>query len=79
MRPDMASLVLQTVEGLLAEGALVRPWEVLSLLVMRGLGVLEKGSHEAHGSSGHGRLCLWSSDVGRMQGRTLMVVGGVRV
>jgi hypothetical protein len=50
----MASLVLQTVESLIAERALVRPGQVLSELVRLLRGVLQKRSHEAHGSSSHG-------------------------
>jgi len=39
---DVASLVFQTVEGLVAERALVRPWQVLSRLVVALLrGVLQ--------------------------------------
>lgn len=51
---DMASLVLQTVEGLVAERALVRPGKILSGLLCLLRGVLEKRRHEADGGSGHG-------------------------
>ena len=50
---DVASLVLQTVKGLVAERALVRPWEILSGLLRLLRGVLEQRSHEADGGSGH--------------------------
>ena len=51
---DVTGLVLQTVEGLVTEGALVRTGEVLARLLL-GLLLLQEGSHEAHGSSSHGR------------------------
>lgn len=54
---NMASLVLEAVEGLLAQRALVRAREVVPLVVVRGLCVLEQRRHEAHGGSGHRRLC----------------------
>lgn len=41
MGPDMASLMLKTMEGLLAKRALVGAGEVLPLLVLRALSVLE--------------------------------------
>lgn len=51
---DVTSLVLETVEGLVAERALVRTGQVLSRFFVALLGgVLEQGSHEAHGGSGH--------------------------
>lgn len=54
VRSDVPSLVLQTVEGLIAQRALVRPGQVLSSLVLGLLwGVLQQRSHEAHGSGGH--------------------------
>lgn len=40
MRADMASLVLETVEGLVTQRALVRTREVVSLVVVWGLRVL---------------------------------------
>jgi hypothetical protein len=43
--PDMTGLVLEAVEGLLAQRALVRPGQVLSLVFLLGLVVLEHGSH----------------------------------
>lgn len=69
--PDVAGLVLKTMEGLLAEGTLVGARE----LVLAGgivLGVLEERSHEAHGGSGHGR-------VGRGRGLLGSVSGGAVV
>lgn len=51
---DVTGLVLQTVEGLVAKRALVGPGQVLAGLLL-GLLLLQKGSHEAHGSSSHGR------------------------
>jgi len=51
---DVTGLVLQPVEGLVTEGALVRTGEVLARLLL-GLLLLQEGSHEAHGSSSHGR------------------------
>lgn len=52
---DVTSLVLEAVEGLLAERALVGPGEVLARLVVTLLGgVLEQRSHEAHSSGSHG-------------------------
>jgi hypothetical protein len=52
---DVARLVLQAVEGLVAERALVRPRQILSSLIVALLGgVLHQRSHEAHGGSGHG-------------------------
>jgi hypothetical protein len=53
---NVASLVLQTVESLIAERALVRPGQVLSELVRLLRNVLQKRSHEAHGSSSHGAV-----------------------
>ena len=41
-------------EGLLAEGALVGPWKILAGFILRGLSILEEGSHEAHRGSRHG-------------------------
>jgi hypothetical protein len=49
---DVTGLVLQAVEGLVTERALVRTGEILARL-FRGLLLLQKGSHEAHGSSSH--------------------------
>jgi hypothetical protein len=51
---DMASLVFQTVESLIAKRALVGPGEILSRLVRLLRGVLQQRRHEAHGSSSHG-------------------------
>ena len=51
---DVTGLVLQTVEGLVTERALVRARQVLPRLFL-GLLLLQEGSHEAHGSSSHGR------------------------
>lgn len=52
---DVASLVLKTVESLIAERALVGPGQVLSSVVLGLLrGVLQQRSHEAHGGSSHG-------------------------
>jgi hypothetical protein len=56
MCPDMAGLVLETVKGLLTQRALVRAREVLTSIILCGLGVLEERSHKAHGGSGHGRI-----------------------
>ena len=71
---DVTSLVLETVEGLLAERALVGPGEVLSRLVVALLaGVVEQRSHEAHGSGSHGGVVGWS---GRL---LLLVLSGLRV
>jgi hypothetical protein len=65
---DVTSLVLQTVEGLVAERALVGPGKVLARLVVALLGgVLKEGSHEAHGSSSHG-------GVGSSGGRVLLLL-----
>lgn len=50
---DMAGLVLQTVEGLVAERALVGTGQVLARLILGLLLLLQKRSHEAHGSSSH--------------------------
>ena len=53
---DMASLVLETMEGLVAERALVGPGEVLAgFFLSLLLGVLQQGRHEAHGGSSHRR------------------------
>jgi len=52
---DMASLVLQTVEGLVAERALVGPGEILSRLILL-RGVLQQRRHEADGGSSHGSV-----------------------
>ena len=51
---DVAGLMLQTVEGLFAERALVRAREVARALVI--LGVLEERRHQAHGSRRHGSV-----------------------
>ena len=37
---DVSSLVLEAMEGLIAEWALVRPWKILSLVVLGRLYVL---------------------------------------
>lgn len=54
---DVASLVFKTVESLIAEGALVGTGQVLLSSIVLDLlrGVLQQRSHEAHGSSSHGR------------------------
>lgn len=49
---DVAGLMLQAMEGLIAERALVRTGKVLARLFW-GLLLLQEGSHEAHGSSSH--------------------------
>lgn len=71
---DVTSLVLETMEGLLAERALVGPGEVLARLVVTLLaGVLEQRSHEAHGSGSHGVAS-------RRRGWLLLLIrGGLRV
>ena len=51
---DVASLVLEAVESLIAERALVGAREVLARLFVLLRGVLQEGSHEAHGGGGHG-------------------------
>lgn len=56
MRPDVAGLMLQTVEGLLAQRALVGAGEVLAGLVLGLLGVLEERGHEADSSRRHGSV-----------------------
>ena len=53
---DVTGLVLEAVEGLLAQRALVGPWQVLARLVLGLLGVLEQGRHEAHGGRRHGEV-----------------------
>ena len=69
---NVASLVLQTVEGLVAERALVRPRKILSGLLCLLRGVLEKRRHEADGGSGHrGGGCR-----GRWWLLLLLVLGG---
>lgn len=71
---DVASLVLETVEGLFTERALVRPGEILSRLVVILLAsILEQRSHEAHGSGSHGGV------VSRRGGLLLLIGRGVRV
>jgi len=75
---NVASLVLETVEGLVAERALVGTGQVLSRLFLGGLlgSVLEERSHEAHGAGSHGRVlvdggrglgsgCVWVEEVGK--------------
>jgi hypothetical protein len=61
VRSDVACLVLETVEGLVTERALVRPREILPHLVVGRLlwGILEQRRHEAHGGCGHGTLWRW--------------------
>jgi hypothetical protein len=79
---DVTGLVLQTVEGLVAERALVGPGEILARLVLAVLlGILQEGGHEADGSGSHVRL---GSGGGRRRGcrvveRVRLVCGGVRV
>jgi hypothetical protein len=71
---DMTGLVLQTVEGLVAERALVGARQVLARLFLGLLLLLQEGSHKAHGSSSHGRgwLCRdWCT--------CWLLRGGVRV
>ena len=55
VRTNMAGLVLETVEGLLAQRAFVWSREVVTLVVV-GLCVLEQRCHEAHCGGGHRRL-----------------------
>jgi hypothetical protein len=57
---DVTGLVLEAVEGLVAEGALVGPREILAGLVLGGLllAVLQEGRHEADGSGRHVLLGL---------------------
>jgi hypothetical protein len=74
VRADMTGLVLETVEGLLAERALVRPGQIIALVVMGSLCILEQRRHEAYCSGGHGRLSC-SSGVDGVKAR----VGGGRV
>lgn len=51
---NVTSLVLKTVEGLVAQRALVGPGQILARFVLGLLrGVLQQRSHEAHGGSGH--------------------------
>jgi hypothetical protein len=71
---NVTSLVLETVEGLVTQWALVRPGEILTRFVMALLGsILEKRRHQAHGGSSHG--C-----VGARSGRELLLFSsGVRV
>jgi hypothetical protein len=54
VRSDVTSLVLETMEGLVAERALVRAREILSTLVAVLGGIVQERSHEAHSGSGHG-------------------------
>lgn len=51
---DVASLVLQTVKGLIAQRAFVGPGKILSGLLGLLRGVLEERRHETDGGSGHG-------------------------
>jgi hypothetical protein len=74
VRADVPSLVLQAVEGLLAQRALVRPREVLSLLVLALLGILQQRRHEAHGSGGHGGL-LWGRWDSGLRAQTGLLAG----
>lgn len=50
VRADMSRLVLQTVEGLVAQGTLVRSWQVGAMFIL----TLHTGRHCGHG---HGRAC----------------------
>jgi hypothetical protein len=82
---DVTGLVLEAVEGLVAERALVGPGEILAGLVLGGLllGSLQEGRHEADGSGRHvllgllGLKGLLLGGVGR--GRGCGGGGGVRV
>lgn len=53
VRPDVTGLVLEAVEGLVAEWALVGTRKVLSWFFLLLWGVLQERSHEAHGSGSH--------------------------
>lgn len=75
VRPDVAGLMLEAVEGLLAQRTLVGPGQILAGLVLGGLSILEERSHEAHGSSGHGTLGGGGS--GGLLGLLELVVGVV--
>lgn len=55
---DVTSLVLETMEGLLAQRALVGPGKVLARLVLGLLGILEEGRHQAHGGRRHGLVLV---------------------
>jgi hypothetical protein len=69
VRPDVTSLVFETMEGLVAKGTLVRAGKILSTLVVALLrGIVQEGSHEAHGGSGHGGVVEL--------GRVLLLFGG---
>lgn len=78
--PDVAGLVLETVEGLLTQRALVRARKVLAGVLLGRLCVLQEGSHEAHcgsrhgGLGGDGRVGGGSKEGGRS--RLLRAVGG---
>jgi hypothetical protein len=52
---DVTGLVLEAVEGLVTERALVRTGKILArfLLCLLLLLLLQEGSHQAHGSSSH--------------------------
>lgn len=50
---DVTGLVLQTVEGLVTKRTFVGTRKVLAGLFLGLLLLLQEGSHEAHGSSGH--------------------------
>lgn len=56
VRPDVSCLVLQSMKGFLANRALVRPWQVVTLVVLYLLllRALERGTHEADAGGGHG-------------------------
>jgi hypothetical protein len=52
---DVTGLMLQTVEGLVTERALVRARQILARLFLDLLLLLQEGSHKAHSGSSHGR------------------------
>jgi len=64
---DVPRLVLQAVEGSVAEGALVRPGEVLAHLLRRGTRALHEGRQQADGG-GHGRVGLFCGGGGGSRG-----------
>jgi hypothetical protein len=53
MGANVASLMFQTVESLIAERTLVGPGEILTGLVRLLRGVLQQRRHEADGGSSH--------------------------
>src|SRR5690242_9373773 len=68
---NVTGLVLQTVEGLVAQRALVGTRQVLAWLILGLLLLLQKGSHEAHSSSSHGRGRLGGGKGSRCSGGVL--------